>query len=173
MQFLTEIEFEPNNNFEQATNISDGDARSGQLHSSSDVDVYKITANKPGTINVQLDLPSEDFYGGYNNWSVNLKNTDGEILVSKEYGEFPGTPSFSAAAVTAGDYFLSIKSSTNHTDHAYSVSASTDNKLNSTELNPTIILSRQLISQMALALRTSPSICSAELPLDQRSAATP
>ena len=136
MQFLTEIEFEPNNNFEQATNISDGDARSGQLHSSSDVDVYKITANKPGTINVQLDLPSEDFYGGYNNWSVNLKNTDGEILVSKEYGEFPGTPSFSAAAVTAGDYFLSIESSTNHTDHAYSVSASTDSKLSSTELEP-------------------------------------
>ena len=64
---LTEIVFEPSNNSEQATDISDGDARSGQLHSSSGIDVYKITANKPGTINVQLELPSEDFYSSYNN----------------------------------------------------------------------------------------------------------
>lgn len=110
-------EREPNNTFPEATAISSGAAVTGQLSSSTDVDVYAITVDGKGALDLSLTKSSGTVF-----YVLTVYSGSGTPLATYSAGT-GGTFTQTTAATAPGVYYIEIKKGAAWSGDQYSLLA--------------------------------------------------
>ncbi|WP_209019412.1 S8 family serine peptidase [Chlorobaculum sp. 24CR] len=97
------LESEPNGTFATANVIVFGEAITGQIATSDDLDVYMLTASEAGVASISFDAPTNSSLRDY--FIVNVFDADGTVLSSQSAGK---DFSFQTSLPEAGDYYVGI-----------------------------------------------------------------
>ena len=73
-------EIEPNNLISQANLLPLNTTASGYISSKTDVDIYKLTANKTGTFSISFKLPNTYYSSSYFDFKLSIYDKDGVII---------------------------------------------------------------------------------------------
>ncbi|MES2149042.1 MAG: DUF4214 domain-containing protein [Pseudomonadota bacterium] len=99
----TGYESEPNNTMQTAGALAFGQAVTGQVSSSLDVDFFKLKASSAGLLSLGLDLPSSDDYASH--FQIGIYGSTGSLLAMLTAGT---DKVFQTMLPAAGDYFVGI-----------------------------------------------------------------
>ena len=102
---MSTFETETNNTFATATAVAIGTSISGQLSTSKDVDVFKVTASLVGTLSVVVDVPTNSTNSDY--FELGLYNSAGTLLSLFTTGS---DKTYTVGAPAVGTYFIGIDS---------------------------------------------------------------
>ena len=112
------FESESNDSVKTADSLSSGEAISGQLSASTDVDYYKLSASSSGSLEVNLDTALSSFSSDA--YTFTLYDNSNNIL-----GSYTGNDMTVAMGIPmAGSYFLKIANNGySHSSEQYSLKA--------------------------------------------------
>ena len=98
-------ESEGNDTFANADNLTDGVAITGQLQSSSDIDVFSIYLAEAGVGTLSFDAPTNSDYAGY--FTVSVYAPDGRLVTAVETGK---DLTVEGPLSATGTYYFTIES---------------------------------------------------------------
>ena len=107
-------ETESNDTFSDADVLSSGTQLTGQLSSSTDWDVFAITAASAGTVSVNFDAPTNSSYSNY--FYVSLYDAEGNVLAAQRTGK---DTSFDVGVESAGTYYAGLTTADFHSSEGY------------------------------------------------------
>ncbi|MDP2647072.1 MAG: Ig-like domain-containing protein [Desulfobacterales bacterium] len=101
-------EIEPNDSQGQAQSITSGQAVTGTVSSTSDIDFYLVEASAKGTLTVRLDTAGDEYYG----WRFSAVDAAGTVLGSAVCSSTScrdSGKSFDVGLAQAGNYYLKVE----------------------------------------------------------------
>ena len=119
-------EVEANNSFSTADIISSGTTISGTLHSSSDIDIFKIYNSVTSTLTLDFDAPTSSLNNYFN---IFVLNSSGNVISQQSIGS---DKTFSTWLGSEDFYYIQIEDSSYYTADNYSFTSSistTQNKI--------------------------------------------
>ena len=119
-------EVESNNSFSTADVISSGTTISGNLHSSSDIDIFKIYNSGTSTLTLHFDAPTNSIYDYFN---IFIRDLSGNVISQQATGL---DKTFSTWLGSEGSYYIQIEDSSYYNASNYLLTTSistTQNKI--------------------------------------------
>ncbi len=126
-----QCEMEPNESYGTASVLTVNQPHVGCLSSSSDIDWYVISLDKPGTINFNMQYPSQEYSGTY--WYLYVYTADdssNSIMRATYYGQASGLDSSAPVnsnsqllGLDAGTYYVMITDANNYSSSTYTLTA--------------------------------------------------
>ena len=131
---LRSAEAEPNNSNAAATVLTDGISKTGQLLSSTDIDVYSIEASTGDDIRVDLSFPS----CSGSCWKGSLLSADGSTLLSQKtsISNTASTEDLVSTNVIAGVYFVVVERNSATSNQDYTIKGSSFTSSTTNEIEP-------------------------------------
>ena len=108
--------WEPNDSFDQATALLSGNEINAQLSSSSDVDIYSISIEGEGQIEVDFQPPS-----GVSSDAFSISVYDSNNYLINSYSSTNSTTSIN----NSGKYYIEVKSGNTFSNENYGLTATT------------------------------------------------
>ena len=135
------VETESNGTFSTADAISSGVEIKGQLHSSTEWDVFEIAATAAGSLTLSFDAPTDNSWSDY--FEVNLYDSEYNIIGGQKSGK---DISFTAGIEAGGTYYAGVTSDSYwHDNGEYGLTVTTSVQLEVLRQSPMAHLALQML----------------------------